>query len=807
MKSFRIALAGNPNCGKTTIFNELTGAHQHVGNWPGKTVEQKSGFILVDDVEIEIIDLPGTYSLNAYSMEEIIARDYLLKEQPDLVMCVVDAANLERNLYLTVQVLELGIPVIVALNMTDIAKHRGIVTDIEKLSQALQSPIFCTTAREGKGIEDMVNYIIQLARQCCCSRRDGGEHHHTQSADCIRRRHKDHARSRHWHYGPRHHRHRKPGNPQGKTRHEHSGMHFHDNAYSRHQQGYSIDYGLEIEEEIVLLQESIEQHEKIKIITSSRWLAVKLLERDFDIEAKLEGLPGSEEIFDLRDKSLKHLQSIFGEDIDTIMPDRRYGWINGLVRETTHHTKRNLLTHSDRVDRIVTHRIWGIPIFLIMMWFVFKFTTDVATPYFDWVDYVINEPVTRWVGAVISYLGLAGTWLDSLINDGLIAGVGGVLVFIPVLMFLYLALAILEDSGYMSRAAFVMDRLMHALGLHGKSFVPMVVGFGCTVSAFYATRTLENRKNKILTGLLVPFMSCGARLPVYVLFAAIFFPANPSAVVFSMYALGILIAIIIGLILKNALFQEKEEAPFVIELPPYRLPTLKSLWFHMWERTSSFLKHATSIILIASLVLWFLQAIPIRGDGTFADTPVENSAFASVVSNVVPVFQPLGFGSWEAGGALVTGLVAKEVVISTFSQIYGIDSAENENVVEETPTLFEDIGQILIRFGEATVNTIKSVPIVVGINLLPEETEQSEPSSLMTAISQGFEESSNGHGTLAGLAFMVFVLIYTPCMASLAAERQELGARWMWVSIIGQLILAWIVSFAVFQGGLLFGLG
>ena len=583
-------------------------------------------------------------------------------------------------------------------------------------------------------------------------------------------------------------------------------MSTHEHAYSR-RQGFTIDYGREIEEEIVVIQQCVDKHDEIKNKFPTRWLAIKLLERDFDIEAKLESLAGSEEVFALRDNSLEHLQSIFGEDIDTIMPDRRYGWINGLVRETTRHTRDNMITRSDRVDRIVTHRVWGIPIFLLMMWFVFKFTTDVATPYFNWVDYLINDPFTRWVNVVLEWLGINGTWVESLITDGLIAGVGGVLVFIPVLMFLYLALAILEDSGYMSRAAFVMDRLMHALGLHGKSFVPMVVGFGCTVSAFYATRTLENRKDKILTGLLVPFMSCGARLPVYVLFAAIFFPSNASTVVFSMYGLGIALAIIIGLVLKKTLFQEKEETPFVIELPPYRLPTLKSLWFHMWERTSSFLKHATTIILIASLVLWFLQAIPVKGEGTFADTPVENSAFAGVASKIAPIFQPLGFGNWEAGGALVTGLVAKEVVISTFSQIYGIESMEDEGAAPESPTFFEDVGQIIVNFIHATIDTIKSIPSVMGINLLPEDAEEAEPSSLMTAISEGFAKSSNGHGPLAGLAFMIFVLIYTPCMASLAAERQELGTRWMWVSVIGQLILAWVVSFIVFQGGLLLGLG
>jgi ferrous iron transport protein B len=581
-------------------------------------------------------------------------------------------------------------------------------------------------------------------------------------------------------------------------------MKTHEHAYSR-RQGFTIDYGREIEEEIVLIEQALDQYPQVIQKYPSRWLAIKLLERDPDIQSKLVALLGGAEILQVRDQSLEHLRTIFGDDIDTLMPDRRYGWINGLAREVTQRTRANQTTRSDRLDRILTHRFLGIPIFLVMMWFVFKFTTDVANPYFEWVDFVINQPVTHWIEAVIIFLGGSGTWVESLVIDGLIAGVGGVLVFIPVLMFLYLALAILEDSGYMARAAFVMDRLMHALGLHGKSFVPMVVGFGCTVSAFYATRTLENPKDKILTGLLVPFMSCGARLPVYILFSAIFFPAQASLVVFGLYALGIIMAILIGLLLKTSFFKEKEESPFVIELPPYRMPTLKSLWFHMWERTSAFLRHATSIILLASLALWFLQALPIKGGAGFAKSEVENSAFAGISSMAAPVFRPLGFGSWEASGALISGLVAKEVVISTFSQVYSTDLAEEE--LEPVPSFRQEISQIITGFGQATLDTLKSIPVVVGIHLLPQESEEEAPTRLMTAIHQGFEHFSNGHPNLAGLAFMVFVLLYTPCMASLAAEKQELGARWMWVSVLGQLVLAWLAAFIVFQGGLLLGIG
>jgi ferrous iron transport protein B len=344
---------------------------------------------------------------------------------------------------------------------------------------------------------------------------------------------------------------------------------------------------------------------------------------------------------------------------------------------------------------------------------------------------------------------------------------------------------------------------MHALGLHGKSFLPMLVGFGCTVPAFYATRTLENEKDRILTGLLVPFMSCGARLPVYVLFASIFFPDNSGAVIFGLYLTGIVTAIVLGILLKNTLFKGKEQSPFVMELPPYRMPTLKGIWFHMWERTSAFVRKAWTIIMVTSILIWVLLAIPTSGGGSFADAEVTDNAFATASKAIAPTFAPLGFDSWEASGALVTGFVAKEVVVGTMAQVYGVEEAEEE---AEPTTFFKDVGEIVTSFVGATVDTIKSIPLIVGINLFEEE-EEAEPTDLMVAVGEGFEQSSNGHGALASLAFMVFVLIYTPCMVAVAAERQELGSKWMWFSVIGQLALAWVMAFVVFQGGKLLGLG
>ncbi len=567
---------------------------------------------------------------------------------------------------------------------------------------------------------------------------------------------------------------------------------------------FTINYGREAEEEIARLAVAISSAPAVASQFPTRWLAIKLLESDEDIQTRLRVLQGGAALLKEAETSISRLQEIHGDDADTVIADRRYGWINGLVREVVQRPSENRMTVSDKIDQIVTHRMLGIPIFLIAMWTVFKLTADASAPYLDWVDGVINGPIARWGVTLLNLVGLGGTWAESLLVDGIIAGVGGVMVFVPVLMFLYLALALLEDSGYMARAAFVMDRLMHTLGLHGKSFLPMLVGFGCTVPAQYATRTLENPKDRILTGLLVPFMSCGARLPVYVLFAAIFFPKNSGAVVFSMYLLGIVTAIVLGIILKNTLFKGKEQSAFVMELPPYRLPTLRSIWFHTWERTGAFVKKAWTIIMATSIVLWVLMAVPIDGEGRFAEIDAEESAFATFNQAVAPVFAPLGFGTWEASSALLTGFVAKEVVISTMSQVYAVEEAEDEG--GSPPTFFEDVGEILSTFVGATVDTVKSLPLIVGIDLFEEEAEE-EPTALMGAIKGGFETSSGGHGTLAAVAFMVFVLIYTPCMVAVAAERQELGMNWTWVSIFGQLILAWLMAFVVFQGGKLLGFG
>ncbi|KAB8144684.1 ferrous iron transport protein B [Chloroflexia bacterium SDU3-3] len=534
----------------------------------------------------------------------------------------------------------------------------------------------------------------------------------------------------------------------------------------------------------------------------ARWLAVQLLEDDEEMTERARQAQGGLAVLAALALGRSRLEAHYGDEVDVALADGRYRFVHSLASGALTRPATPPKTISDRIDRVVTNRYLGIPIFLGLMWVVFKMTTDISAPLNGWVDGIVSGPLTRWAAALMGAMGLGGTWAESLVLDGVIAGVGGVVVFVPVLMSLYLALGLLEDSGYMARAAFVMDRLMHALGLHGKSFLPMVVGFGCNVPGIYATRTLEHEKDRILTGLLVPFMSCSARLPVYLLLASVFFPTSGGLVVFSMYMLGIVVAVLVGMLLKHTLFAGQPPAPFVMELPPYRLPTLGNLWQQIWERTAAFLKKATTIIMGTSLVVWLLLAIPVGGSGSFGNTPVAESAFASVSRAFAPLFAPLGFSSWQTSGALVSGFVAKEVVVSTMAQVYDVEEAS----AEETPTFQEDLVGIGTSFGAAVVDTVKSIPLIVGINLFGNAGDET-PTGLPAAIEQGFNQSSGGHGALAALAFMVFVLLYTPCMVAAAATRHELGSKWMWFSIFGQLGIAWVVAVIVFQVGRALGLG
>ncbi len=560
----------------------------------------------------------------------------------------------------------------------------------------------------------------------------------------------------------------------------------------------AIKYSPAIETEIEQLAAAIGQTPALAQTYPPRWLAIQLLEQDGSLLAEVRALNGAANLIPALNDSLARLKAVYNEDIEIVLADQRYAFVNRVARAALVRPEAAPANMSDRIDRIVTHRWLGIPIFLSLMWVVFKITTDMATPYIDWVDNTINGPITQAAVALLALAGLGGTWFESLLVNGIIAGVGGVMVFVPALMSLYVALAILEDSGYMARAAFVMDRVMQRIGLHGKSFLPMVVGFGCSVPGLYATRTLENERDRILTGLLVPFMSCGARLPVYVLFATIFFPQNIGVVIFSLYLTGIAVAVGLGFILKNTLFNTGEETAFLIEMPPYRRPNLKTVWFYVWERTSAFIKNAWSLILITSMVIWLLMALPVNNRGQFANVNIQDSAFGLVSGMLAPVFAPLGFGSWESSGALLAGFVAKEVVVSTTSQIYNVQA---ETSATNSATLGQSVAGMFTGFAQATLNTFKSIPLLVGVNLFENNSTAVASIELMAAVQARFQATSGGHGALAALAFMVFVLLYTPCMATIAAIRHELGPKWMWVSIFGQFAVAWLAALIVFQGG------
>ncbi len=566
---------------------------------------------------------------------------------------------------------------------------------------------------------------------------------------------------------------------------------------------FTLDYGPDIEAAIDALVQRIESSPDIADRYPTRWLAIALIDRDPGLDEQIQIIEGGPALLDHRDHLVDVLRSSLGEGVDTAIAGKRFDAIHGIVADVTDVSQSRRVTRSDRIDAVVTNRFLGIPIFLAAMWTVFKITTDVAGAFLDWVDRAISGPISQLVASLVSAVGLDGTWVESLLVDGVVAGVGAILVFVPVLISLYLALAFLEDTGYMARAAFVMDRLMRGVGLQGKSFLPMLVGFGCTVPAVYATRTLDNERDRVLTSLLVPFMSCGARLPVYVLMSAVFFPNHAGLIVFSMYLLGIVVALLLGLVLRRTALPVTEYAPTIMEMPPYRMPTLRSIWFHTWVRTRAFLEEAGTIIFVTMLVVWLLMAIPASAAGSFADTDVDDSAFSTVASIVSPVFEPAGFGSWEATGALMSGFVAKEVVIGTMAQVYGIEDAE---AASEPPSIAESAKQVVVGFWTATTDALKAIPGIVGIDLGSGDEEE-EPSALMSSIRVGFEESSGGHGELAALAFMVFVLLYTPCMAAVGAIRHEIGTRWMWVSVIGQSMIAWVFAVVVFQGGLFLGLG
>ncbi|MCS6843132.1 MAG: ferrous iron transport protein B [Caldilineales bacterium] len=750
-----VALAGNPNVGKSSIFNALTGSHQHVGNWPGKTVEKKEGRLRLNDRDILVVDLPGTYSLTAYSIEEIIARDYILNEHPTAVVAVIDASNLERNLYLVAQLVEMQVPVIIALNMVDIAASRGLKINGKRLSELLGGvPVVETVGNRSLGLDRLKEAIRQAT---------------------------DH-----------------PVQP-------------------------SLPYRFRgvLGAEMDALEAQIRADKQLSGEYRPRWLAMKLLEADSAVLSVLE-LQGATELLEAARRARERVEAATGEDAETLIADQRYTFIGDLADAVLARPSQAVVTTSDKIDRVVTHRVWGLPIFLLAMWVVFQITANVSAPLLDWVDGFVNETLYGWATALLTAVGLGETWLAALVTDGVIVGVGGVLVFVPVLIFLYMALAVLEDSGYMARGAFVMDRVMRWMGLHGKSFLPMIVGFGCTVPAVYATRTLENERDRKLTGFLATFMSCGARLPVYVLVGTAFFGAASGNLVFAMYLLGIVVALATAFAFKRTVYKGKPPTPFVMELPPYRIPRPRDVWRSTWARTRSFLVKAGTIIFTVSVVLWLLMAIPASpGKGSFNDVAPEDSVFGLISGAAAPVFQPAGFGNWQAAGSLITGFLAKEVVVATMNQIYvGAEEATEEGGEAESAASFVDdaIGSV-VGFVRALALTVQEAINIVPrtVNLIPglevpevsffgEAEEEESLTALQTALVASFNATAGSAqaGKVAAVAFTVFVLLYVPCMSATAAMRHEFGSRWMWAQVGFTLSLAWLAAVLVFQVGRLF---
>ncbi len=728
----RIAFIGNPNVGKSALVNAIAGTRLHVGNWPGVTVEKKEATFTFEGEEVKLVDLPGTYSLSSYSIEERVTRDYLLNERPDVVIDVVDATHLERNLFLTLQLLELGIPVVLALNVWDEAKERGIEIDTEALAGILDVAVVPTVATSGEG----VGALLPTARRMAAERPATVAEYNQACRDAAAAERPHVA-----HYGPL------------------------------------------VDPEVRLLGEALHR-DAAEVVerVPCRWLAVKLLEGDEGTQALLDGAATT--LLKQVGEQRRRIEALAGDDPATLISDGRYGFSKGVVAEVIRQRPIDRRDLTELIDRVVLHRWLGIPIFFAMLWFVFHTTFDGAQPFVDFINQVITGPVERWFLVGLTAIG-APDWVASLVSEGVIGGAGFVLTFVPILFFLYLFMGILEGSGYMARAAFVMDRFFHAIGLHGKSFIPMILGFGCNVPAVYATRSLDSYRDRVLTSLLIPLMSCSARLPVYAVFVAAFFVDQRGTVIFSLYLLGILLAVGMGFIFKRSLF--RGDAPvFVMELPPYRFPTLRSLMLYVWEKLRSFVRKAGTYILATSVVIWFFLNLP-WGVQNPAD-----SYFGKVAGGVAPIFAPVGFGSWQATGALLTGVIAKEVVVSTMGEIY----TPEPEAATAPPEVAEEIAQIGRGFVVACRDSV--VAVLAGLHLFPAPEQQPPPSALAKRMRTAFTP-------LTAIAFMVFVLTYIPCVVTMAAMGQELGWRWTAFAAAYLLTLGWSLAFLTYQGGRLLG--
>lgn len=711
-RTINVALVGNPNCGKTSLFNIASGAHEHVGNYSGVTVDAKEGFFDFQGYHFRIVDLPGTYSLSAYTPEELYVRKHIIEETPDVIINVADSSNLERNFYLTTQLIDMNVRMVIALNMYDELESSGNKLDYIKLSQLIGVPMIPTVCRRGEGIDQLFHVIIGIY--------EGGDFL-SQKGE-IRSEILEDLRDWHKTYVPDHefgsYKEEEDARPRGYMRHIH------------------INHGPELERSIEEVKKAISQNEDIRHKYSTRFLSIKLLENDKEIENFISTLPNGKEIIAIRNKETLRIRKVMNEDSEQAITDAKYGFITGALKETftDNHLEKEQTTRV--IDSIVTHRIWGYPIFFLFLYIMFEGTFVLGDYPMQGIEWLVDQ-----LGNLIRNNMAEGPLKDLLI-DGIIGGVGGVIVFLPNILILYFFISILEDSGYMARAAFIMDKIMHRMGLHGKSFIPLIMGFGCNVPAIMATRTIEDRKSRLITMLVNPLMSCSARLPIYLVMIGAFFPNCASFMLLCIYTAGILLAVIMARIFSKFLVKG-EDSPFVMELPPYRMPTSKSIMRHTWEKGAQYLKKMGGIIMIASIIIWFLGYYPQHDAYESVAEQQKNSYIGQIGKAIEPVIKPLGF-DWKLGIGLISGVGAKELVVSTLGVLY-----TNEGDVEN-------------------VNLSNRIPIT----------------------------------PLVALAYMLFVLIYFPCIATFAAIKQESGS-WKWAIFTAGYTtgLAWLIAFTVFQIG------
>ena len=713
-RTINVALVGNPNCGKTSLFNIASGAHEHVGNYSGVTVDAKEGFFDFHGYHFRIVDLPGTYSLSAYSPEEIYVRRHIIDQTPDIIINVVDASNLERNLYLTTQLIDMNVRMVVALNMYDELEASGNTLDYVKLGELFGVPMLPTVSRTGRGVEKLFHILITLY--------EGGDF--LDKKGKVRAEILEDFRQWHKEYVPDH--------AFGTHQEEEE----HPRGFFRH---IHINHGPELERSIDAVKLVISENENIRHKYSTRFLSIKLLENDKDLEGMVKTLPNGGKILEVRDREKQRIREVMNEDSEQAITDAKYGFISGALRETfvDNHQDKERMTRV--IDAIVTHRVWGFPIFFLFMFLMFEVTFVLGAYPQDWIESLVNV-----IGTFISNNMAEGPLKDLLI-DGIIGGVGGVIVFLPNILILYLFISLMEDSGYMARAAFIMDKIMHKMGLHGKSFIPLIMGFGCNVPAVMASRTIENRKSRLVTILINPLMSCSARLPIYLLLVGVFFPQHASLVLLSIYSLGIILAVIMARLFSRFLVKG-DDTPFVMELPPYRMPTSKAIFRHTWEKGAQYLRKMGGIIMVASIVIWALGYYPRPDASADLAQQQENSYIGRIGKAIEPVMEPLGF-DWKLSIGILSGVGAKELVVSSLGVLYADDAEADQTTLAER------------------------LPIT----------------------------------PLVAYGYMVFVLLYFPCIATLAAIRQEAGS-WKWAAFAATYttVLAWIMSFAVHQLGGLF---